>query len=396
MGQENTFSSATGPSSQTRTPRAGAPRSSKSGGFREQLRAAEDADLTFRLQNAGWEVERREDARGTHRSRQTARAFAVQKLHHGAGAAWLDREYPGSFPARRRPGLIWWGVRTAAKGLAHAVRRRDRDAALWAVFEPLELISREFGRSMNNERLAEALMPRPTVDVVVPFRGPQAELDAVAARLPAIELGEGDTLVVVDNHPGVPRRASVPLMNRADRLTPAFARNRGAAEGEAEWLLFLRRRRGGPARPAGPLLRAGAGRAHRAAERGAGRRARPARRPAGRPLRAPARVHEPGATRCAIRAWGFPKTANLACRRAAFEEVGGFREDIRGGEDADLTFRLRAAGLGAGAARGRRRWCTPAGPPCADSCAQKLVHGPGRAWVAREYPGPAPRRRFPA
>ncbi len=152
MDQENTFSF--GEWAFVQTANAGVRRTAfeQAGGFREQLRAGEDADLTFRLQNAGWEVERREDARGTHRSRQTARAFAVQKLHHGAGAAWLDREYPGSFPARRRPGLIWWGVRTAAKGLTRAVRRRDRDAALWAVFEPLELISREFGRSMNNER----------------------------------------------------------------------------------------------------------------------------------------------------------------------------------------------------------------------------------------------------
>ena len=42
--------------------------------------------------------------------------------------------------------------------------------------------------------------------------------------------------------------------------------------------------------------------------------------------------------------WGYPKTANVACRRAAFEQVGGFTEQIRAAEDADLTYRLRAAG----------------------------------------------------
>ena len=122
------------------------------GGFRDEIRAGEDADLSFRLRAAGWEVERREAAKVVHRSRQTVRGFIRQKLLHGAGGAWLDREYPGSFPARRRPGLIWWGVRTAAKGLASAARSRSRDVALVAVLHPVELIAYEFGRSLRNER----------------------------------------------------------------------------------------------------------------------------------------------------------------------------------------------------------------------------------------------------
>jgi GT2 family glycosyltransferase len=36
--------------------------------------------------------------------------------------------------------------------------------------------------------------------------------------------------------------------------------------------------------------------------------------------------------------------ANLAVRRAAFEEVGGFDEDLRVGEDIDLCWRLQLAG----------------------------------------------------
>jgi mycofactocin glycosyltransferase len=122
------------------------------GGFREDIRSAEDADLSFRLKDAGWEVERREGAVVVHRSRQTVREFIAQKAVHGAGAAWIAREYPGTFPARRRPGLVWWGVRTAARGLVSAARSRDRDKALWAVFEPLEQLTVEFGRSLSNER----------------------------------------------------------------------------------------------------------------------------------------------------------------------------------------------------------------------------------------------------
>jgi GT2 family glycosyltransferase len=122
------------------------------GGFREDIRAAEDADLNYRLRAAGWEVERRENAAAVHRSRQTMRSYVRQKLVHGAGARWLYDTYPGSVPGHRRPGLVWWGIRHAAKGLATAARTRDRDDVLYAVMEPIDLITREFGRSRSNER----------------------------------------------------------------------------------------------------------------------------------------------------------------------------------------------------------------------------------------------------
>ncbi len=122
------------------------------GGFREDIRAAEDADITYRLKAAGWEVERREHAAVTHSSRATLRSFVVQKALHGAGGAWINRRYPGSLPARRRPGLTWWGIRTTARGLLDAGRERDRDRALWAVFYPVEILAWEFGRSLPNER----------------------------------------------------------------------------------------------------------------------------------------------------------------------------------------------------------------------------------------------------
>ena len=122
------------------------------GGFREDVRAAEDADLAYRLKAAGWEVEWRERAVAVPRTRRTLRSFVRQKLVWGAGAAWLARRYPGAFPPRRRPGLMWWGVRTAGKGLLSAARRRDRDAALVALLEPLEQLAYELGRSLSNEK----------------------------------------------------------------------------------------------------------------------------------------------------------------------------------------------------------------------------------------------------
>lgn len=122
------------------------------GGFREDIRAAEDADLTYRLRQAGWEIERREHATVVHCSRRTVRALLAQKTLHGSGAGWLDRLYPGSFPARRRPGLLWWAVRDMTRRLLAAAWRRDRDQALLAVLDPLEQLAVEFGRSLPNER----------------------------------------------------------------------------------------------------------------------------------------------------------------------------------------------------------------------------------------------------
>jgi mycofactocin glycosyltransferase len=120
------------------------------GGFREDIRTAEDADLAYRLRAAGWEVERRESASVVHLSRQTVRALVGQKLLHGAGAAWLARRYPGAFPARRHP--VLWGIRRLSTGLASAAVSRDRDEAIRAVFEPIEHLSVEVGRMLPNRR----------------------------------------------------------------------------------------------------------------------------------------------------------------------------------------------------------------------------------------------------
>jgi hypothetical protein len=43
-------------------------------------------------------------------------------------------------------------MRFAVKGLLKAAWKRDRDRAIFALFDPLEVISYEFGRSLRNER----------------------------------------------------------------------------------------------------------------------------------------------------------------------------------------------------------------------------------------------------
>jgi GT2 family glycosyltransferase len=152
MGQENTFTWGDWSFPQTSNAVCRREAFEAVGGFRENIRAAEDADLTYRLKAGGWEVERREQASVVHLSRGSVRRFVGQQLRHGAGGAWLDRHYPGSVPRKRRPGLVWWAVRFAVKGLLRAAWKRDRDQAIWALFDPLENISYEFGRSLRNER----------------------------------------------------------------------------------------------------------------------------------------------------------------------------------------------------------------------------------------------------
>jgi GT2 family glycosyltransferase len=121
------------------------------GGFREDISAAEDADLSYRLRERG-QFERREGAAVIHRSRRTVRQFATRTALYGAGAAWLNRNYPGSWPPRRLPGLAWWAIRFAVKGCLRAARHRDRDELVLALYEPLWELAFALGRSRSNER----------------------------------------------------------------------------------------------------------------------------------------------------------------------------------------------------------------------------------------------------
>jgi hypothetical protein len=92
--------------------------------------------------------------------------------------------------------------------------------------------------------------------------------------------------------------------------------------------------------------------------------------------------------------WPFAQTANAAVRREAFAQVGGFEETVRSGGDADLCFRLRAAGWGLErreeAAVVHRNRTT-----VARMLAQRARHGAGAGWLSRRWPGALPRRRWP-
>lgn len=68
------------------------------GGFYEGLRAAEDTDFTWRLQQAGWRLELRPQASVEHRYRTSLRELRRQWRGYAAGRAWLARRYDGFTP----------------------------------------------------------------------------------------------------------------------------------------------------------------------------------------------------------------------------------------------------------------------------------------------------------
>jgi hypothetical protein len=108
------------------------------GGFYEGLRAAEDTDFTWRLQQAGWGLELRSQAWVEHRYRATLTELRQQWRGYAAGRAWLARRYEGFSPqrahsralarvrralrSRRRTLRSAWGPREARQGPLDSAR----------------------------------------------------------------------------------------------------------------------------------------------------------------------------------------------------------------------------------------------------------------------------------
>jgi mycofactocin glycosyltransferase len=119
------------------------------GGFDESIIAGEDADLCFRLHDAGWGLERRVGASVAHRTRDTLGASLRQLARHGSGAAWCNRRHPGSFPA---PGPAAFAARLTGSAIRAAVAgaRGDRERAAFAALEIAEATAFELGRLLPN------------------------------------------------------------------------------------------------------------------------------------------------------------------------------------------------------------------------------------------------------
>jgi GT2 family glycosyltransferase len=204
-------------------------------------------------------------------------------------------------------------------------------------------------------------------------------------------------VTVADNRPGASDRAGVGrvrVLGAGELQTSYHARNRAAALGSADWLVFL----DADVLPPRDLL-------SRYFEPPPGRRVGVL---AGSVVdEEPAPDDSTSAARyawlkssmsqeitLAHDQWAFAQTANAAVRRTAFEQVGGFEERVRSGGDADLCFRVRAAGWTLerrerAAVVHRNRQTVPR------MLAQRARHGAGAAWLSERWPGALPRRHWP-
>lgn len=231
---------------------------------------------------------------------------------------------------------------------------------------------------------------------MVPFRGSDDERARLLERLQQLRLGEWDRLTVVDNGPAAPPGMTEDrrLMHAPELPSSYFARNRGAERGSAGWLVFLDADVVAPADLLDRYFDPTPG-DHVAVVAG-GFRDEPIsdlRRASIAERFAVLKGHmDQENTTLRSGGWGYAQTANCAVRRAAFESVGGFEEQIRSGGDADLCFRLRRAG-----------WELEARPDAAvvhrnraslrALVRQKVRHGSGAAWLDRAYPGAFPGSR---
>lgn len=255
-------------------------------------------------------------------------------------------------------------------------------------------------------------MPRPGVDVVVPFVGTESELSDLGRRLAGLKLGEQDSITVVDNRrrarrgagPGTAatpaastppsdtaRGAGPAILAAPERRSSYFARNRGATRGHAPWLVFIdadviappdlldRYFETAPEKRTAVL--AGAVRDEPVAAGGGTTVA----------MRFAALCQTMSQDNTASGAWPYAQTANCAVRRRAFDEAGGFEDSVRSGGDADLCFRLRAAGWTT-ASRARAEVTHRSRATVRALIAQKARHGAGAAWLQRRHPGSFPPR----
>lgn len=78
------------------------------GGFCEGARSGADAELSWRLQEAGWALEHRWAAAVEHRHRSSLRGLLRQYRRYGAGVAWQERRWSGSSSGWLRPRLRPW------------------------------------------------------------------------------------------------------------------------------------------------------------------------------------------------------------------------------------------------------------------------------------------------
>lgn len=198
------------------------------GGFYEGVRAAEDTDLSWRLQQAGWRLELRPQARVEHRYRATVRELRRQWRGYAAGRAWLGRRYEGFVPepaVQRAAGRAW-----------HLLRRPRRDS-----FARLELL-RAAAPTGGADTTGGASGPGGADGAGVGRleRGRYLALDAILAAEELAGLALSNRPVT--EHDRVPgRRAAGGPVRALRRRSPPAPANDGRPHGRAQVVLVADR-----------------------------------------------------------------------------------------------------------------------------------------------------------
>lgn len=139
------------------------------GGFHEGIRSGGDCDFSWRLQDAGWELEYREEAAVLHEQRETIRQLVRQYARYGAGRRWIAVRHVGS---RMRPRILRPVSRCVAACGYWMLRGKPRRAG-YKLIDALVLCSEAAGGLLANTPPSKAA---PSADAA---SGPTADLPSV-------------------------------------------------------------------------------------------------------------------------------------------------------------------------------------------------------------------------
>jgi hypothetical protein len=118
------------------------------GGFAEGIRSGGDADLCWRMQDAGWAIEHRPRAIVAHEHRATIRGLLRQAARTAAGTRWLEARHPGFHATAGSGGRA---ARAVAGMVGWPLRGRPERGAFKAI-ELLVIATEHAGRLAGNRR----------------------------------------------------------------------------------------------------------------------------------------------------------------------------------------------------------------------------------------------------
>jgi colanic acid/amylovoran biosynthesis glycosyltransferase len=116
------------------------------GGFQERIRSHGDTEFSWRVQEAGWELEHVPGAAVEHVHRESLKPLARVSARYGAGAAWVNRRRPRSCP---RPRPVRGLARCAVAAPILAITGRF-ERALFKLIDGIAISSTSVGYLMSN------------------------------------------------------------------------------------------------------------------------------------------------------------------------------------------------------------------------------------------------------